>query len=409
MSATQRQQIKWRKWLRRGQLVATNSLNSLLPMLFTPLLSLLIIRRSSDALWGAFVGVLIVVQLGAHVVAWGNGPYLLRAFSRNPSQIGSAWQSSLLTRLLLAAALAVILLFFYPAAQARWMILWGAALILHQSCAVLITYRRDFLFSALVELAGLGALLTAVLIQKDDLTVDLLIRAFGLSVAGKAILLLWRHRLVTGGRGEPGKQGRSRFQPQYFALAFPFFLLGFSGMLNSRIDLYAVNYFFTEQDVGQYQVFTTFLLHLQALAGFVLVPFVKSIYRLQHATIRKMALGLLGVGLLVIPPALFALNWLLRELYSIELPPRFFLLGGLMTLPIYFNLPIIYAVYKADKQIIVLWVNIGSALLNLALNFLFLPRWGLIGAVASTTIVSWLALLVYALQSASLNQKEVVV
>lgn len=76
-----------------------------------------------------------------------------------------------------------------------------------------------------------------------------------------------------------------------------------------------------------------------------------------------------------------------------------------MTLATYFNQPIIYALYKGDRQIVVLWVNIMAVLLNLALNFLLLPRWGLIGAIISTTAVRWLSSTVYYLQSAGLRQK----
>jgi len=398
MRKRQRYRLKWSKGRRRSKLVLANSINSLLPMLFTPVISLLIIRRSSEVLWGAFVGVLIIVQLGAHIASWGNSTYLLRAFSRAPTHITHDWGTSLFTRLLLVVGLALIALFIYPPSQAGWIILWGMALFLHQSCAVLITYQRDFLFSALVEGAGLIFLLTAVLFMESRLTVDLLIQLFALSVLGKAISLLWRYRRITWG-------GNGRFQSQYFALAFPFFLLGFSGMLNSRVDLYAVNFFLTAQDVAEYQVFTSFLLYLQALAGFILLPFVKNIYRLEIGSIYKLAFLMLALGLLVIPSALFVLNLLLRGLYQIELSPLFFLFGGLMTLPVFFNLPIIYALYKKDKQMVVLMVNITAVLINLWLNFLLLPRWGLIGAVVSTAIVKWLSLVVYAMQSVGLRRK----
>jgi O-antigen/teichoic acid export membrane protein len=280
------------------------------------------------------------------------------------------------------------------------------AQILHQSYAALITYRRDFLFSALVELLGLAALLTAFFIWEANLNVEFLVQAFTLSVVGKAILLLWRYRKITWGRsmGE-----NNLIQPRYFVLAFPFFLLGLSGMLNSRVDLYAVNYFLTAQDVGQYQVFTTFLLYLQAVAGFIVIPFVTTIYRLQQATIHKLSLGMMLIGILIIPPGLLVLSGLLRGLYGIELSYPFFIFGGLATLPIYFNSPIIYGMFKADRQMIVLWVNITAVLLNLLLNFLLLPRWGLIGAIIATAIVKWLSLAMYAIQSVSLRRKGVMI
>ncbi len=109
------------KLQRRAKLVGANSLHNLLPMLLTPLVSLLVIRQTSAAVWGEFVAWLILEQLAAHVVGWGNDAYLLREFSRNPASLAEAWQSSLQTRLLLFFVLAVLSALFY-AHTAVWLI-----------------------------------------------------------------------------------------------------------------------------------------------------------------------------------------------------------------------------------------------------------------------------------------------
>jgi O-antigen/teichoic acid export membrane protein len=381
----------WRKWQRRAGLVGVNSLHSLLTMALTPLVSLLVIRQTSAAVWGMFVTVLIAAQLGAHLVAWGNDAYLLRAFSRNPAELADAWQSSLRTRSALFVGLALLAGLFYRE-MAVWLILLGAGLALQQSCAVLVTYRRDFFFAAGVELAGLAGLVTAVLHIGEALTPDYLLRLFALIALAKAAALLLRYWGVV-------KEGNGRFQPRYFLLALPFFLLGLGGMLNSRIDLYIIAFYFPAEEVGVYQVFSTFLLYIQALAGFVLLPFVKTIYRLPYTAIRQIARALFGLGIFIVPISMLVLSFLLSRLYGILLPPAFYWLGGLAALPLFYFSPLMYALYKAEKQTTILWVNllgIGAALI---LNLILLPRLGLIGAIVSMALIKWLVLLIYDWQS----------
>jgi O-antigen/teichoic acid export membrane protein len=379
--------MHWTKLRRRAGLVVTNSLHNVLPMLLTPLVSLLVIRQTSAAIWGTFVAVLITVQLGVHLVAWGNDTYLLREFSRHPADMADAWQSCLRTRLALFVGLALLAALVFPQ-TAGWVVLWGLALVLHQSCAVLITYRRDFRFAAAVELAGLALMVTAVFYAGQAITPDWLLRLFALTTLAKATILLLRYRAIVW-------VGNGRFQPHYFLLALPFFLLGFGGMLNSRIDLYIIAFYFPAEEVGIYQVFSSFLLYIQALAGFILLPFVKTIYRLPYAAIRRMARDLLGLGVLIVPIAMIALSFLLSRLYGILLPSAFYWLGGLAALPLFYFSPIIYALYKAEKQTTVLLVNllgIGSALI---LNLILLPHLGLIGAIVAMVLIKWSTLLIY--------------
>ena len=106
---TPRQLVRLRH---RGRMVITNSLNHFIVPLFSVMVSWLVIRRESVALWGALVEVMIVVQLAAHIMHWGHKEYLLRAFSLNPTTIAPPWQTALLTRLLLFIPYLPVLLLF---------------------------------------------------------------------------------------------------------------------------------------------------------------------------------------------------------------------------------------------------------------------------------------------------------
>ncbi|HSN76952.1 MAG TPA: hypothetical protein VL334_17910 [Anaerolineae bacterium] len=377
---------------RRLLLIAANSLNSLLLPLVSIAVSLLVVRLASVELWGAFVSVMIVVQLGAHVIGWGNQEYLLRQFSRAPTRLGRAWQTSLLTRLLLLPLfMAVIILLGWPAQQVLLATVWTIGLVLAQSFSVLVVFRRAFLAAIAVELAATGAILVIVLLQGAALTVASLLLLFAVTSLARALALglVFRRDISQPQAPASTAEPRWRIDLRYFKLAMPFFLLGLSGLLQSRIDLYSVSYFLSKQEVGQYQVFLSLLLYLQATANFILQPYVKSIYRLDETIIWKIALRLFGLGWLLIAPAMLAVTWVLATLYGFNPPPSFIVLGGLYVLPIFFDLPIIYALYKADRTATVISVNLTGFMFNLLLNIWLLPRVGLVGAILASTVVHW--------------------
>jgi O-antigen/teichoic acid export membrane protein len=381
------------KFQRRALAILTNALNTLVVPFLNPIVSLLVIRFASLELWGEFVHVLIIVQLAAHVLAWGNKEYLLREFSLNPTQIAGAWQTSLITRSVLLVALgAALLLSGLPAQRIALIMVWVLGLTLYQAYDVLILYRRAFAFSVLVELTSLAILTATIVWLRSSIDLDMLIGLFGLMQLAKAAVFLLRFRRQTI------DQHLGRFDTRYFALALPFFLLGFSGMLQSRIDLFCVNYFLSRGEVGQYQIFANLLIYVQTASYFILSPFVKGIYRLGYNTILKMSLRLFGLGLLILIPALVAVHLTLSQLYHFQLSWYFLLAGGLFVVPIYFYLPIIYALYKANRQSVVLKINVLGIAANLLLSLLLLPRMGMIGAVIASALAQWSMFIAYIIQ-----------
>ncbi len=375
---------------RRLSTVVKNAFNSLLLPVFNVAVSFLVIRRASVELWGAFVNVMIVVQLAAHLVNWGNKEYLLRSFSRTPAGIGRAWQTSLGTRLLLFALLAAAAWFWgFPPGRTLLLIGWGLGQVWVQSYDVLVLYRRDFLFAALVELGRLALMASVIWQQGTQATVDTLIALFCGAYLAQAAALTWRfwRQSFAGLAG--------RIDLAYFRQAFPFFLLGLSGLLQSRMDLYAVNFYLQPAQVGQYQVFMNLMIYAQSVSAFVLLPFVKSLYRLPTRTILKIAARLGGLGALLLAPFLALAHLALAYLYRFDLPPLMLAVGGLFILPIFFYLPAIYALYKDNEQSAVIWVNGLGIAANFGLNLLLLPRLGMVGAAAAGAAAQWLMLLAY--------------
>jgi O-antigen/teichoic acid export membrane protein len=375
---------------RRGLAVLMNALNSLAVPLVGPLFAFLVIRFASLDLWGEFVRALIVAQLAAHVAGWGNKDYLLREFSRFPGRLAATWQKNLLTRLALLAAFPVLLMVLgYSPARAGWLALCGLGLLLDQAYDVVVLYRRAFVFALVVEAAGVALLALPIMWLGPALNGDALLAIFALSNLAKAGALAVRFRALA----TPGWAGS--FDLGQLRAALPFFLLGFSGLLQSRADLYTVSVLLSERAIGQYQVFSNLMLYGQAVAGFILMPFVKSLYRLSSQATHRLAarLALAGVAVLALflPAAHLTLTWL----YGLDLPPAMLLFGGLSIWPIFFYLPIIYALFKAEQPALVIGVNALGIGVSVLVNLALLPRLGQVGAAAGAAAAQWAMGLAY--------------
>ncbi len=388
--ATLWQSLRRARAQRRGRAVALNALNSLAVPLIGPLFAFLVVRAASVDLWGEFARALIAAQLAAHIAGWGNKDFLLREFSRAPGRVAAAWQSNLVTRLALLAALPVVLLGLgLPAGRAAWLALCALGLVLDQAFDVVVLYRRAFARALAVEAAGLAVLAGPVLWLGPALTLDTLLALFALSTLFKAALL------GVGFRALVATRWAGRFDLRQLWAALPFFLLGFSGLLQSRADFYTVSAFLRERDIGHYQVFSNLMLYGQAAAGFILMPFVKSLYRLSFGASLRVAARLAAAGALVLTVFLPAAHLALTRLYGLPSPPGLLLIGGASVWPIFFYLPIIYVLFKAERPALVILINGLGIAVSVGVNLALLPHLGLAGAAAGAAAAQWAMGLAY--------------
>jgi O-antigen/teichoic acid export membrane protein len=380
---------------RLGLLVASAAQGLLTPAL-NSVVSLLVIRLASAGLWGEFVAVLILVQLGAHVVAWGSKEYLLRELSLRPAELARQWQSSLLTRALFLLAWGLVLLLpGWPAERVLLVAGWGLVTVLLQAFDPLVAYRRDFAFAAAVQASGLLLSVAAILAIGPRLGLDDLIGVFVAVTLLKVLAFLARYRSAVLRGTEPGRRWLGQLDRAHLVGAFSFFLLGFSGMLQSRIDLYCVSLFLPPDEIGRYQVFMNLMIYVQSIAYFMLAPFLKSVYRLPQETVPRIAGRLFAGGLALLGPALMAAHLVLTHLYRLQFPAEYLLTGALFALPIYLYLPFVYALYRAKREASVLRVNMLGIAVNLALSVVWLPTLGMLGGVIASATAQWTMLAAY--------------
>ncbi len=268
------------------------------------LLALVVARILGPSVWGAFVVNLLAVQLGALLADWGSREWLMREVSLGPSRLGMLWQTSLMSRLPLLLLLPVALLVLgWDPPRVGLCSAWALALTLARSFDVLVVYRGRFTAACALELAAVAAIVALVwssLVTSVDGLIVAAILVASARVAVYAVLFASDVLMQLAGALRPSVLLESK----------SFFLMGFSGWLSSRIDVYVVAAVLAEEDLARYQILMGFLVMAQAVAGWSLQPFVKGLYRLAagpRSALMPMALLGLLVTALSVPTIFFVL------------------------------------------------------------------------------------------------------
>ncbi|MDH3246369.1 MAG: hypothetical protein OEM26_17220 [Saprospiraceae bacterium] len=371
---------------RRVLQIGYYTIRQVILMLSNALIALVVIRNSSAIEWGLFVKTLIIITLITHVAAWGNRDYLLQQFTLNAREHFSQFFTSILTRSTLLVPGAVILYWLNPES---WTLplMWLAAYFIYQSFDVLIVYERRFREAAIIDVLGLLCIVGPVIIGHSAEMMTI-IKLYLASYLLRSILLIILFRGIF-------KNLVFKLDGLHIIAAFPFFIIGLSGLLQSRIDLYTISFFLSDEEVGIYQVLIGFLLAIQAGSAFLLTPFAKNIMRSRIPTVQRLASNTAKLGIVLVTAGIILTRFILSEVYQIELKNSFFVVGAFFALAPYMYLVRIYKLYGQKRENTVVIINLVAALLTMLLTLILIKKFGLFGALIAATVVQWLVVATY--------------
>jgi len=393
--------VKPKKLLKRLGLIVISSANTLVAPILNVAVSLLVVRLGSVEIWGEFVSVLIIVNLANHLIYWGNREYLLREYSRMPSGVSNIWQQNISSRLVLLAPV-LLLVWFFPLSlnSILYISLWIGASFLSQSFEALIIFYRKFTKSLLIEIIALIAILSGVFWRHEQLSTDTVITAFALGSTLKSILLtiLFRKSVL--------KKLRYRFQKTELTASIPFLILGLTGMLQSRTDLYIVSGFLENSSVGRYQITINILIYLQTLAAFILQPFLKNIFRLPAEALYRLTARLTLLGCVILAITVPTVAFAIAALYQFELTLAQMVWAIFFVLPIYAYLPLIYKLYREEKTRRVVIINTLGILMNALLTFFLVQKYHITGALAGSALAQTTMAIAYWISERTSKEKK---
>ena len=353
-----------------------------------PLAALLIpwmvMRHGSKALWGEVVGVMIGVQLIAHVLRWGSREMLPRLFAVDPPGIPAIWTGNTLTRLLLLLPGAVLLLFTVPVAALA--VPWLVLLYLTQSFEALMVWHKRFRAAFLIDAAGLLVTLIGIGLSGPLALGTVLLHVIHGQIIRALLLIIVFHRDLSS---TPRTDTRT-----HLAHAFPFVLIALSGLLGSRIDLYVMNLTAGREVVAEYQVVQGYFVQLQALAGIIAVPFTRELYRMGKAGVAKATRKLALLGLAALLPAGVIGQVLFSKLYGFDTDWRVCVAGCLLGWPVFACTPMVQTLYKHGKESTMVTAGFITAGISAVLTWLLVPRFGITGGLVSAAFGQMLMLIV---------------
>jgi O-antigen/teichoic acid export membrane protein len=336
------------------------------------------------------VEVLLWIGIAAHILYWGNKDFLLREFSLEPMNLHQHWHKNMHARIWMFS-LAFIIPFFLPITLKLKLLLlvFLAARFLYQSYDVIILFKKRFATSILFESIAFLIIALWVWYNSTTITLNRLVAVYTLSEIIKALgmYLVFRKEFPLR---------RIGFHWEYFRNALPFFLLGFTGLFQSKVDLICVTIFLSKTQIAQYQVYMGFLLLVQSSSSFILAPFAKNIYRLKKDSIMRIAFRLLIIGIITSAIAIPMVNYIIIKLYHFSLPMAALLSGGLFVIPVFYYSPIIYYLLKLNSQRKILLINIVGITLAFTLNMILIPTStnGISGATDAIAITQWVLLII---------------
>lgn len=186
----------------------------------------------------------------------------------------------------------------------------------------------------------------------------------------------------------------------YLKYSLPLVPTAIFSFLISSSDRYVINYYFGVTSVGIYSAAYSIpgiILMFHHLILYILSPI---IYRQYDKKQTDMARSYLSYGwkyvLMFLVPAAFGLSVLAEPLLD-NLTTTEFISEGRIIIPIVALSLIVYSVSSlfgiiarlSERTGIIFTAFAGAAVLNLGLNILFVPRWGIIAA-AVTTLISYI-------------------
>lgn len=344
------------------------------------LVSWFVVNQYSKELWGGFVREMLLVNLLAHVLQWGNKEHLVRFFSKDSLKISDSFYKNLATRLLILIPFVLFLFFISDTIYKGCLLsLWLLGLFFYQSSDSLVVYTKKFSLQVFAEILSL-IIMIIYLFTRKNISLKELIFIF--------VVAVWIKVLIMGFKLFPRIRS-FKVDFKELLITLPFFMIGLSGLLQSRIDQYIIALYSEKEVVGTYQIFLSAFILIQALSAIIIIPFNKYLYRININLFNQIHQKIVWLGIVSVIVCSVVFIFALKHFYLIEINKIYYLVGALFAFPAFIYVPIIYMFYRVEKEKEVMYVNYIGAFFNLVLTLVFVFYGNPFNAIIASAIAQW--------------------
>lgn len=372
--------------MRRLRLIGINTIQGFANPAFNFLIVVFGVKIFGKEDWASLINVMLWVFFMTFMLGWGNRDYLLRKYSKAPGKMYHAFFSNFLSRSLLLP-FSLLFFIFFPVPIAFWAILLVVLTFTYASLGTLIVYHQNFSAQLLAEIVAF-AIIFGSIYYFESFDLERFLKVYVIAVATKLIVLsvrmnFWKERFS------------ATISIQEFNAGLPFFILGLSGWLISRVDIYVVDFYLEKSQLAEYQLLITSFLMLQALAAYISIPFTKHVYRVSNDVVQKIKHNLYSVALPLTLVGGFSIWIIMEKFVKLGFTYDYYILGGLIALPCYFYTLNIMELMKNHKERTIITISFIGFFVNISLIFLLIEDYEILGVLISVCITQWMVLMAY--------------
>jgi O-antigen/teichoic acid export membrane protein len=174
---------------------------------------------------------------------------------------------------------------------------------------------------------------------------------------------------------------------------WPFFLLTLGGMLINKSDLMIVAALLSDSTKAHYQILSTFSTMGIIAAHALLQPFIKQIYRVNNAAFKKIAKSYFLAGLVISLFYVFGVVLITSYFFQIKLSSIAIVLLYLIELVFFAINPLVFYIFRMDKQQHFVTIVIVSGVFSLISAFFLVRQFNMLGALSSNLLGNCLMLI----------------
>jgi O-antigen/teichoic acid export membrane protein len=372
--------------MRRLLTIGINTIQGFTSPAFNFLIVVFGVKVFGKADWASLINVMLWVFFVTFMLGWGNRDHLLRKYSQEPGKMYHAFFSNFLSRCLLLP-FALLLLLFFPIHISSWAILLVILTFTYSSLSTLVVYHQKFSAQLLAEIVAFAIIFGSVFYVKT-FDLETFLKIYTIAIATKLVLLsvqmnFWKERFS------------ATISIEEFKAGFPFFILGLSGWLMSKVDIYVVDFYLEKSQLAEYQLLITAFLMLQALAAYMTIPFTKHVYRVSDNVVQKIKYKLYAVALPLTILGVFSIWFIMEYFVELGFSYEYYFVGGLIALPCYFYTLNIMELMKNHKERTIIYISFFGFLVNISLIFLLIEPYEILGVLISVCITQWVVLIAY--------------
>tara|TARA_R110002049_G_scaffold309292_2_gene520359 strand:- start:20065 stop:21204 length:1140 start_codon:yes stop_codon:yes gene_type:complete len=372
--------------MRRLRTIGINTIQGFANPAFNFLIIVFGVKTFGKTNWGSLINVMLWVFFVTFLFGWGNRDYLLRKYSEEPGKMYHAFFSNILSRSLLLPFVLLLFLFF-PVHIAFWAIILVVLTFTYSSLSTLVVYYQKFSEQLFAEIVAFTIIFVSIF-YFETFDLETFLKIYTTAIATKLILLsirinFWKERFS------------ATISIQEFKAGLPFFILGLSGWLISKVDIYLVDFYLEKSQLAEYQLFITAFLMLQALSAYIIIPFTKHIYRVSDEVVQKMKYKLYLAAFPLTIVGGFAIWIVMEEFIKLKFSYEYYVLGGLIALPCYFYTINIMELIKTHKERIIICISTFGFFVNISFIFFLIETYEILGVLSSVCITQWVVLIVY--------------